>query len=154
MNSEYFLRNGEEKDFPVILEMIHELAFFEKAPHLVENTLETMIAEQSLFQLKVVEYNGQVVAMALFYFAYYTWVGKSLYLDDLYVKEAHRGKGIGSALLSSIFKVAQAEQCKRVRWQVLDWNEPAIALYKKMGAKLDAEWINCDFDKTMIHKLS
>jgi ribosomal protein S18 acetylase RimI-like enzyme len=84
--------------------------------------------------------------MALYFFAYYTWVGKSLYLDDLYVKESYRKLKIGSALLNEVMKIAKAENCKRVRWQVLHWNQNAINLYKKVGAFIDEEWLNCDFD--------
>ncbi len=84
--------------------------------------------------------------MALYFIAYYTWVGKSLYLDDLYVKEAYRQHKIGSALLSRVFEAALAENCKRVRWQVLRWNEPAIRFYEKSGALIDGEWLNCDYD--------
>jgi len=90
--------------------------------------------------------NANIVAMALYYFAYYTWVGKSLYLDDLYVKEDYRGQNIGSQLLNSIFDAARAAKCKRVRWQVLDWNTPAIDLYHKAGATIEEQWSNCDFD--------
>jgi ribosomal protein S18 acetylase RimI-like enzyme len=73
-------------------------------------------------------------------------VGKSLYLDDLYVKESFRKLKIGSALLNEVMKIAKAENCKRVRWQVLHWNQNAINLYKKVGAFIDEEWLNCDFD--------
>jgi len=106
-----------------------------------------MKAEQDLFSCFVVEHkDGKIIGMALYYLVYYTWVGKSLYLDDLYIQQAFRGQGIGSQLLTKLFTVAKEKQCKRVRWQVLDWNEPAIALYKKTGATIDGEWCNCDFD--------
>ncbi len=147
MNKDYKIRVGEEKDFEAVLGMIKELALFEKAPEKVTNTVNQMIRDKNLFELLVVEKEGELVAMALFYFAYYTWVGKSLYLDDLYVKEIHRGKGIAKELLKRIFDVAQKEDCARVRWQVLEWNQPAKDLYDKLGATLDTEWINCDFDK-------
>lgn len=147
MNKEYTIRKGEERDFADVLSMIEELALFEKAPEKVTNSVGQMMEEKELFELFVVEHKGEVVAMALYYFAYFTWVGKSLYLDDLYVKNEHRGQGIGQQLLKEIFKVAKKTNCSRVRWQVLDWNEPAIQLYDKLGATLDKEWINCDYDK-------
>ncbi len=147
MNQEYKIRIGEEHDFINVLAMIKELALFEKAPEKVTNTVEQMKREKDLFELFVVEHKGEIIAMALYYFSYYTWVGKSLYLDDLYVKKQHRGNGIGQELLKELFKVAQKEKCSRVRWQVLDWNRPAIDLYNKMEATLDKEWINCDFDQ-------
>ncbi len=147
MDNKYRIRKGEERDFADVLALIKELALFEKAPEKVTNTVEQMQEEQDLFELFVVEKDNEIVAMALYYFSYYTWVGKSLYLDDLYVKTEHRGSGIGQELIQKLFKVAQEENCSRVRWQVLDWNEPAMKLYDKMGATLDGEWINCDFDK-------
>lgn len=142
------IREAKPTDFPAILEMISELAIFEKAPEKVTNSVEQMVEEQDCFKcLVAVNGDGQVIAMALYYFAYYTWVGKSLYLDDLYVKENYRGQSIGSQLLNTVFEVAREANCKRVRWQVLNWNTPAIELYKKAGADIDAEWSNCDFDE-------
>ena len=144
----YQYRTATSADFPAMLGLIQELALFEKAPEKVTNSVAQMEQEQDLFEAIVVEdAEGNIVAMALYFFAYYTWVGKSLYLDDLYVQPAHRGQGIGSELLRRLFKVAQTHHCKRVRWQVLDWNEPAIQLYKKSGATLDNTWYNCDFDQ-------
>jgi GNAT superfamily N-acetyltransferase len=87
------------------------------------------------------------VAIALYFFAYYTWVGKSLYLDDLYVKENYRQQGIATQLLRAVFDVARNENCHRVRWQVLNWNENALSLYRKGGATIDTQWLNCDFDR-------
>ncbi|MFK7797537.1 MAG: N-acetyltransferase family protein [Aureispira sp.] len=143
----YQIRTATPNDFEAILALIKELAAFENASEQVINTVEQMKAEQELFSCFVVEQeDGTIIGMALYYLVYYTWVGKSLYLDDLYIQEAYRGQGIGSALLGELFKVAKQENCKRVRWQVLDWNEPAIHFYKKIGATIDGEWCNCDFD--------
>ncbi len=140
------LRPATEADFPEILGMIKELALFEKAPEKVTNSVEQMQAEKDLFRCIMAEdENGQILAMALYFFAYYTWVGKSMYLDDLYVKPQFRGSGIGTMLVKEIFRIAESEKCTRIRWQVLDWNTPAIELYKKMGMTLDKEWINCDW---------
>lgn len=147
----YHIRTATEADFEAILGLIKELAAFEKASEQVINTVEQMKAEQDLFSCFVVEAeDGSIIGMALYYLVYYTWVGKSLYLDDLYVQQTYRGQGIGTKLLNQLFAVAQKEGCKRVRWQVLDWNEPAIALYKKAGATIDGAWCNCDFDATGI----
>lgn len=149
--STFQIRPATTADFPAILALIQELADFEKASDQVSNTVEQMLAEQEHFNCFVaVDEKDEILGMALYYFAYYTWVGKSLYLDDLYVQQEHRGKGIGSALLEHLFEIAKKENCKRVRWQVLDWNEPAIQLYKKSGATLDNTWINCDFDRAGI----
>ena len=141
------IRKATEDDYPAILGLIKELALFEKAPEKVTNTVDQMKEEQGLFRSIVAENrDGEIVGMALYFFAYYTWVGKSLYLDDLYVKESFRKLKIGSALLNEVMKIAKAKNCKRVRWQVLHWNQNAINLYKKVGAFIDEEWLNCDFD--------
>jgi GNAT superfamily N-acetyltransferase len=138
------IRKGEEADFEAVLEMIKELALFEREPDAVINSEEMMRKEKKYFDFFVAEIDGEIVGMALYFFAYYTWVGKSLYLDDLYVRPAFRGQNIGKALLEKVIEVAKDEQCKRMRWQVLDWNTSAIEFYKKMNASLSQEWINCD----------
>ncbi|HRZ42755.1 MAG TPA: GNAT family N-acetyltransferase [Bacteroidales bacterium] len=153
MNLQFTVRKATEADFPSILGMIRELALYEKAPEKVTNSLEQMHREKHLFGCFVAEVPGEgIVGMALYFFAYYTWVGKSLYLDDIYVKEPFRGMKIGAALLKEVFKVAEAEQCWRVKWQVLNWNTPAIEVYKRYGANLDDEWIDCVFDAEGIRR--
>ncbi len=148
---EYTIRLAEEKDFAKILEFIKELAEFEKAADKVVNTVEDMKQEQNLFGCFVaVDENDNLLGMALYFFCYFTWVGKSLYLDDLFVKPEYRKFGIGSELLSNIFQLAKKEKCRRLRWQVINWNENAINLYKKFGATIDNEWSNCDFDHIQI----
>ena len=144
---DYHIRPVKETDFEAILGLIKELALFENAPEKVTNTVEQMKAEQAYFQAWVAQKNdGEIIGFALFYFVYYTWVGKSLYLDDLYVKEAYRGHKIGSKLLDKVIEIGRLNNCKRIRWQVLNWNKPAIDFYKKLGANLDNEWINCDLE--------
>ena len=144
---DYHIRPAAEQDFEAVLGLIKELALFEKAPEKVTNTVEQMKAEQAHFQAWVAEKpDGEIVGFALFYFVYYTWVGKSLYLDDLYVKEAYRGHKIGSKLLDKVIEIGKQNNCKRIRWQVLNWNKPAIDFYKKLGANLNDEWINCDLE--------
>jgi GNAT superfamily N-acetyltransferase len=141
------IRKATEEDFPTVLGLIKELALFEKAPEKVTNSVEQMMEEKELFHCLVAETKtGEIAGMALYFFAYYTWVGKSLYLDDLYVKEHYRKMKIGTALLNEVMKIARDENCKRVRWQVLNWNKNAIEMYKKSGATIDGEWLNCDFD--------
>ena len=139
------IRKGVEKDFPELLGLIKELAEFEKAPQAVTNSLDRMKEEQNLFGFFVAINDEIIVGAALYFFAYYTWVGKSLYLDDIYVKPEYRGQQIGSKLMRKIFELAKEENCQRLRWQVLDWNTPAVEMYRKMGAQMSNEWINCDF---------
>jgi GNAT superfamily N-acetyltransferase len=142
-----YIRKASEEDFPSILLLIKELAAFEKASEKVTNSIELMKEEKDLFHCFVAETGtGEIAGMALYFFAYYTWVGKSLYLDDIYVKEKFRKHKIGTALLRKVFEAARSENCKRVRWQVLNWNQPAIQMYKKSGAEIDDEWWNCSFD--------
>ncbi len=138
------IRKGLDSDFEAIMEMIKALALFEREPDAVINTVERMHEEKEYFHFYVAEIDGKIVGMALYFFAYYTWVGKSLYLDDLYVKPEYRGMNIGKALLEKIVAIAKEEKCKRMRWQVLDWNTTAIEFYKKMKVSLSQEWINCD----------
>jgi len=147
------ISKATEKDFSDIFQCISELALFEKAPEKVSNSPEQMLREKEYFHCYIAKNDeGEVLGIALYFFAYYTWVGKSLYLDDIYVREQYRNTGIGKALLQKVFETAKEEQCSRVRFQVLDWNTNAIEFYKKTGVTLDNEWINCDYDKNYIDK--
>ena len=110
-----------------------------------------MQEEKDLINFFVAEDAGHVIGIIVYFFAYYTWVGKSLYVDDLYVKPEYRGKKIGTQLLTKVFEIAKHENCKRVRWQVMDWNERAIGFYRKIGAKTGDKWFNCDFDESAIN---
>ena len=141
------LRHATEQDFPAVLALVRELAVYQQTPERVLNTVEQMKAEKEYFRCLVAETNQhEIIGIATYFFAYYTWVGKSLYLDDLYVKQSARGKGAGAQLLDAIIAIAKKENCKRVRWQVSDWNEPAINFYKKRGVEIDHEPCNCDVD--------
>jgi len=138
------LRKATEDDFPAIMGLIRELAIFENGLERVKNTVEQMQEERDFFHCYLAEKDGEAVGMALYFFAYYTWVGKTLYLDDLYVKEKYRGNKIGSLLMQKMMDVAKEEKCKRLRLQVLHWNDKAIEFYKKSGFIVDKEWYNCD----------
>nr|WP_320023207.1 GNAT family N-acetyltransferase [uncultured Draconibacterium sp.] len=141
------IRKATEKDFPAIFRLITELAEYEKSPEKVSNSLELMYEQKDYFNCYVAETEEkEIIGMALYYFSYYTWVGKTLYLDDLYVKEAWRGNGLGTRLMDKMFEVAKAEKCNRFRLQVLNWNESAIKLYEKSGFTVDKTWYNCDFE--------
>ena len=141
------IRKATEEDFAEILSLVNELAVFQHSPEKVTNSSEQMRKEKNLFNCFVAENEQrEIVGIASYFFAYYTWVGKSLYLDDLYVKQSFRGQKIGSELLRQIFEVAKSENCKRVRWQVSEWNKPALEFYKKCGAAIEEEYCICDFD--------
>lgn len=148
------IRKGTKEDLPQLLELIHELAIYEKAPHEVEITLQQLeqdgFGEKPVYEFFVAEDDKQIVGIALYYFRYSTWKGKAVYLEDLVVRESERGKGYGQLLLDAIIKEAKRTNAKQVRWQVLDWNEPAINFYKKLGADLDGEWINCTLNAQQI----
>ncbi len=145
------IRKATTEDFPEIILLIKELAAFEKSADKVSNSVELMKQEMEFFHCFVAETETREIAgMVIYFFAYYTWVGKSLYLEDIYIKEPFRRHKIGTALLCKIFEVARNENCKRVRWQVLNWNSTAIQMYRKNGAEIDDEWLNCNFDSEAI----
>ncbi len=141
------IRQGVKEDIPAVLELIKELAVYEKAPEQVENTEQMMLEDgfgsDPVFGFLVAENNTQIVGTSIYYYRYSTWKGKRLYLEDLIVAEASRGNGIGRLLFDETVKVAKSSKCTGMMWQVLDWNEPAINFYKKYNAEFDAEWINC-----------
>lgn len=135
---------GDEK---TILSLIKELAEYEKLLHTVETTPEMLhyaLFEEKTAEVLLVENSGSAIAFALFFHNFSTFVGrKGLYLEDLYVKPSWRGQGIGGMLLSELAKIAKERNCGRMEWTVLDWNTPAIDVYKKIGAQLMEEWIIC-----------
>lgn len=144
------IRRSVREDCPGILELIRELALFERAPHEVTVTIEHF--EESGFGTNpvwwafVAETDGEVSGFALYYIRYSTWKGQRMYLEDLIVTEKMRGKGIGQLLFDELFKEAKAKQLHGIVWQVLEWNEPAIKFYKKLNASFDAEWVNCSVE--------
>lgn len=144
------IRKGVKDDLPAVHALIRELALFEKAPEQVITSVETMekdgFGNDPVFRFIVAEADGKIVGMALFFTKYSTWRGKGLYLDDLIVTEAYRGKGIGQQLLDAVFHEAKSMGAKQIHWQVLDWNTPAIEFYKKVGARIEAEWWDCKVD--------
>ena len=137
-------------DMPAVMELVTELAIFEKAADQVTNTVEQLAAdgfgEHPLFETILVEDDGAIVGMSLYYFRYSTWKGKRLYLEDLIVKEALRGKGTGRLLLEATIDKAKEQSCTGMMWQVLDWNEPAIEFYKNYASDIDGEWINVNIN--------
>ena len=141
------IRKGTKTDLPAVLNLVKELAIYEKAPNEVTVTLSDMerdgFGENPIFSFFVAETDGKVVGIALYYIKYSTWKGKCVFLEDIIVTEAYRQFGIGKKLFDEIVKVAKEMNVKRLEWQVLEWNEPAIKFYKKLNAHFDEEWINC-----------
>lgn len=143
------IREARRGDEEAIHSLICELALYEKAPDEVINTVDQLridLFEDPVCEALVVENDLQeVVGFALYYQSYSTWKGRCLYLEDFYVKPEFRRGGIGSRLFSKVVDLAKERGVKRMDWQVLDWNEPAIAFYKKHEAILDGEWMNGRF---------
>jgi GNAT superfamily N-acetyltransferase len=146
----YHIRNAVKADCPAMMDLIRELAIFEKAPEQVTVSLshfeESGFGEKPVWWAFVAEIDGVIVAMALYYIRYSTWKGQRMYLEDIIVSEAYRGQGLGAALMEALITEAKAKQFKGMIWQVLDWNEPAIQFYKKYQAHFDPEWINVSLD--------
>lgn len=140
------IREGTKQDLTRALELIKELALFEKSEDQVFNTVERM--EQDGFGLNpvygffVAETNEGIVGLSLYYYRYSTWKGRRLYLEDIIVTEEQRGKGFGKLLFEHTMKFSVEQNCSGMMWQVLDWNEPAIKFYRSYGARLDGEWLN------------
>lgn len=152
------IREGRKEDLPQVLELIKELAQYERSLHEVTNTVDQMerdgFGPHPVYGLFVAELDGIVNGMALYYWRYSTWKGKRLYLEDIIVTEKHRGKGIGKKLFDRIMQHALDKNCTGMMWQVLDWNEPAIRFYKKFyNARLDNGWINCHLEREEMEKL-
>jgi GNAT superfamily N-acetyltransferase len=139
------IRKATRADVPAVLALVKELAAYEREPDAVIATeadfLRDGFGESPAFHVLVAE-EGDVIGFALYFFSYSTWVGRRcLYLEDLFVQPAHRGHGAGIALMAALAKEAIAQECRRFVWQVLDWNEPAIAFYERLGAKVLREWL-------------
>jgi GNAT superfamily N-acetyltransferase len=139
------IRPAKPDDCDIILSLIRELAEYEKLAHEVETTAEklraTLFVDPPAAHCVLAFADGQPAGFALYFFNYSTFLAKrGLYLEDLFVKPAHRGAGLGKALLLHLARIANARGCGRMEWSVLDWNEPAIGFYKKLGAVPMAEW--------------
>ncbi len=148
------IREGRKQDLPRVLELIKELADFEKALHEVSNTL-SMLEEDGfgpnpVFGFFVAEEKQQIYGIALYYYRYSTWKGKRLYLEDIVVTQEQRGKGIGKLLFEATMKKVLNENCTGMMWQVLDWNTAAIEFYKRYHTRFDDAWINCHLEAEQI----
>ena len=150
------IRVAEKQDCPRLMDLIHELALFERAPEEVTVTLqefeEAGFGAKPVWKAFVTEVDGVIVGMALYYIRYSTWKGLRLYLEDLIVTEEFRGKGIGKSLFDRIVVEAKELGFSGMMWQVLDWNEPALNFYKKYEAAIDAGWLNASLSKEQLSK--
>lgn len=145
------IRRAVKEDGYSIMELIKELALYEKAPEEVtlnfEHFIESGFGENPVWWAFVAETaEKKVVGFALYYIRFSTWKGQRLYLEDIVVNEKYRGKSVGSLLLNRLIVEAKEKKFTGMMWQVLDWNEPAINFYKKYNAKMDGAWINCSLD--------
>ncbi|MFH6993125.1 GNAT family N-acetyltransferase [Flavobacterium sp. FlaQc-48] len=154
------IRKGNPEDMKSVLGLIQELAIFEKEPEAVVITVDDLIrdgfGEKPLFHVFVAEIqdessNKEIVGIALYYYRYSTWKGKTIHLEDLIVKEKMRGTGLGSALYAEIMKQGKKDNVRRVEWNVLDWNTPAVNFYKNSGAKILDGWQVVQMDENGIN---
>ena len=140
------IRPAVKDDCPRLMELVRELALFEKAPEQVtvslEHFQESGFGPAPVWWAFVAEENGVILGFALYYIRYSTWKGQRMYLEDILVTQEARGKGIGTLLMHRLIEEAKARKFSGMMWQVLDWNTPAIEFYKKFNAYFDPEWIN------------
>jgi GNAT superfamily N-acetyltransferase len=141
------IRRAVAEDCPRLLELINELAVYEKAPEEVTVTLahftESGFGQNPVWWAFVTEADGEIKGFALYYIRYSTWKGQRMYLEDILVTESYRGKGLGKLLFDRLIEEAKEKNFSGIVWQVLEWNEPAINFYKKYDASFDPEWVNC-----------
>ncbi|WP_108867474.1 GNAT family N-acetyltransferase [Aquimarina aquimarini] len=151
----YVIREAQKQDMPQVLGLIKELADFENEPDAVEVTVEDLVdegfGEKALFHCIVAEVSEEIVGIALVYYRFSTWKGRTIHLEDLIVKKDMRGSGIGMALYKEVMCYAQEKGVKRVEWVVLDWNTHAVDFYKKSGAEILEDWRVVQMGQTQLH---
>lgn len=144
------IRRAGKEDCSRLMELIRELAVYEKAPQAVtvsrEHFEESGFGDHPVWWAFVAESNGLIIGFALYYIRYSTWKGQRMYLEDIIVTEKMRGKGVGKLLFDRLIPEARERGLNGIMWQVLEWNTPAIEFYKKYNATFDPEWINCSCD--------
>lgn len=148
------IRKGQKQDMPAVLELIRELAVFEKEPDAVVVTVADLerdgFGDNPLFYTFVAEVDARIVGMALYYYRYSTWKGRTIHLEDLIVNEKMRGTGLGLALYREIITQGKRDNVRRIEWNVLDWNTPAIDFYEKSGARILTDWRVVNMDENGI----
>jgi ribosomal protein S18 acetylase RimI-like enzyme len=141
------IRRAKREDCPRMLELVQELATYERAPNEVtvtpEHFEESGFGANPVYWAFVAEENGFIAGFALYYIRYSTWKGQRMYLEDILVTESYRGKKIGQMLMDRLIVEAKEKNLQGITWQVLEWNEPAIKFYSKYNPVFDAEWVNC-----------
>jgi GNAT superfamily N-acetyltransferase len=145
------IRKGTIEDMSAILDLIRELATFEKEPNAVVVSVSDLerdgFGESPLFHTFIAEQNNEIVGMALYYYRYSTWKGRTIHLEDLIVKEKMRGSGLGFELYAAVIAQGKNDGVRRIEWNVLDWNTPAIEFYEKSGAKVFKDWLVAQMDE-------
>ena len=141
------IRHARVEDVPTILTLIQALAEYEREPDAVVATEDDLrrdgFGETPSFHVLLAEQGSEVIGFAFYFFTYSTWQGRRcLYVEDLFVPVEHRKKGAGVLLMKELAVIAMNAQCKRMVWQVLDWNEPAIVFYERLGARIRREWLS------------
>lgn len=153
------IRPALPSDAAAILSLIRELATYEREPDAVVATEADLLRDgfgpSPAFEVLLAERDGTTIGFAFYFFTYSTWRGRRcLYLEDLFVQPAHRGSGAGVALMRELARVAIDRGCARFVWQVLDWNEPAIAFYEKLGASVQREWLTVRMEGEALARLA
>jgi GNAT superfamily N-acetyltransferase len=152
------IREARKEDCSRLLELVQELAIYERAPDEVTVTLEEFedagFGNQPVWKAFVAEADGRIQGFGLYYIRYSTWKGCRMYLEDLLVTEEMRGKGIGKLIFDHLIQEAVEKGLNGMTWQVLDWNEPAINFYKKYNAPLDGGWLNVSLSKEQINAIN
>jgi GNAT superfamily N-acetyltransferase len=141
------LREAKVSDFEQIIELFREFSVYQKLPERMKNSFDRMVEEQEFLKCFVAETSEKkIIGYTTWFYTYFTWSGKGMYIDDLYVKPEYRGTGIGKMLLNRVIELARQSRCHKLRWQVSYWNSSAIAFYEKMGAEIDDLEKNCDLN--------
>ncbi|MCI4671927.1 MAG: GNAT family N-acetyltransferase [Bacteroidia bacterium] len=142
------IRLATETELSRVHQMILDFAKFIKKPEMVYITPEQMVKDKDIFKCLIAVEGKEIVGFATYFFAYYSWSGKAVYLDDLYVEEKYRGKGIGTLLFDRVMEVGKEANCFKMKWQVSSWNAKAQEFYRAKGAIIDDAEINCDLKLT------